>query len=99
MKFQSASSGIGVSPEVISSYQDMKNLKNCASLILHIECDEVRIKSKGDPLPENYTEEENKEIFEKLKAGLKDNEPRFIVFDFCFVSNGSSKRKLIFISW
>ena len=94
-------SGIEVSQNLQNVYDgDIKIRKKYGYLILKIEANEVEIESKGDTLPPDCTEEQNKEVFEKLKSGLKDTEPKFIIFDFRFKSSdGRIVDKLALITW
>ena len=101
-------SGIEVSEELQEVYKgDLKIRRKHGYLILKIEKKEgkpkeeqVQIESAGEPLPPDCTEEQNKEVFEKVKSGLEDGEPRFIIFDFRFKSSaGRNVDKLALITW
>ena len=105
--FQSMS-GIKVNDDVMAFYNDsFKQKKKHAYFTCVIDkkedgTEEIRMEDVAgiEPLSSNCSPEENKEVFNKMKATLKDDQPKFIVFDFRFKSrDGRCVDKIALISW
>ena len=102
-------SGISVSEEIVESFsQDMKLKKKHAYIICMIQDftsegkkkSEVRLDSLGDPHPKDCDYDKCKASFDGLKETLKDDEPRYIIFDFRFKTiDGRETDKIGFIFW
>jgi len=99
-------SGIGVNEEIVSFYADsFKIRKSNAYFVCKInqlpdKKEEIQMDSYGDPYPKDCTQEQCKEVFDKMKAGLEDEEPKFIIFDFHFKSlDGRDVTQIGCISW
>ena len=99
-------SGITVSEDIVELYNgDFKIRKKHAYFTLTInkkgeKGEEVQLETCGDPLPSNCTEEDCSEAFNKMKEGLKDDQPKFIVFDLRFKSlDGRDVDQLALITW
>ena len=94
------SSGVGVDQNVIDVFNDTKLKKRHAYVVMKIkDKKKIVVDRLGDKLPQNCTEARNEEIFNEMKKKF-GNEPRYILFDFCFTrANQSVAQKLAFITW
>ena len=95
------SSGVQVDQDVIDAFKEIKSKKSHAYVVLKIEDKKkIVVEKKGSKLPPNCSQTRNEEIFNEMKNSLGE-EPRYIVFDFCFTRSNQtvSQPKLTFISW
>lgn len=95
------SSGVQVDQDVIDAFKEIKSKKSHAYVVMKIEDKKkIVVEKKGSKLPPNCSQTRNEEIFNEMKNSLGE-EPRYIVFDFCFTRSNQtvSQPKLTFISW
>ena len=101
-------SGITLNEKVVETFnQDMKIGKKHAYLICMIkECpedkkkSEVMLENQGGPHEKDCDYDKCKATFDTLKDTLKDNEPRYIIYDFRFkTKDGRDVDKIGFIFW
>ncbi|XP_020607097.1 cofilin-like [Orbicella faveolata] len=94
------SSGVGVDQNVIDAFNDTKLKKRHAYVVMKIrDKKKIVVDRLGDKLPQNCTQSRNEDIFNDMKRKF-GNEPRYILFDFCYTRpNQSVAQKLVFISW
>lgn len=94
------SSGVEVDQTVIDAFNDIKLKRRHAYVVMMIkDKKKIVVESLGDKLPQNCSQSRNEDIFNAMKKAF-GNEPRYILFDFCFTrSNQSIAQKLAFISW
>ncbi|EPQ51060.1 actin depolymerizing factor, partial [Gloeophyllum trabeum ATCC 11539] len=84
-------SGVGVNPECLEAYQELKLRKTMKYIIFNLNKDntEIIVEKKSDS--SNY---------EEFLADLPENECRWAVYDFEYEKEGGGKRnKLCFIAW
>ncbi|PFX32789.1 Cofilin/actin-depolymerizing factor-like [Stylophora pistillata] len=94
------SSGVVVDQTVIEAFNDIKLKKRHAYVVMMIkDKKKIVVESLGDKLPLNCSQSRNEDIFKGMKKAF-GNEPRYILFDFCFTRpNQTTAQKLAFISW
>lgn len=94
------SSGVEVDQTVIDAFNDTKLKRRHAYVVMMIkDKKKIVVERLGDKLPQNCTQSKNEDIFNDMKKKF-GNEPRYILFDFCFTrANQSVAQKLAFISW
>ncbi|CAH3154538.1 unnamed protein product, partial [Porites evermanni] len=96
------SSGVQVDQDVIGAFKEIKSKKSHAYVVMKIEDKKkIVVEKRGSKLPPNCSQTRNEEIFNEMKNSLGE-EPRYIVFDFCFTRSNQttvSQPKLTFISW
>ncbi|RMX43856.1 hypothetical protein pdam_00017849 [Pocillopora damicornis] len=94
------SSGVEVDQAVMDAYNDIKLKKRHAYVVMMIkDKKKIVVETLGDKLPQNCSESRNEDIFNSMKKSF-GNEPRYILFDFCFTRpNHSTAQKLALISW
>lgn len=94
------SSGVEVDQTVIEAFTDIKLKKRHAYVVMMIkDKKKIVVESLGDKLPLNCSQSRNEDIFNGMKKAF-GNEPRYILFDFCFTRpNHTTAQKLAFISW
>ena len=86
------SSGVGVNPECLSAYQDLKLGKKSKYIIFTLNKDNTEIVvEKTGPTTATYDE---------FVGDLPENECRWAVYDFDFEKDDGGKRtKITFFSW
>jgi cofilin len=82
-------SGIGVSDECVSLFNDMKVKKASKYLIFHIADDLVKVLDKGAA----------DATYEEFLSKIPTDEPRYALFDFTWDQDGVPRSKLVFFSW
>ncbi|XP_066025694.1 cofilin/actin-depolymerizing factor homolog [Pocillopora verrucosa] len=94
------SSGVEVDQAVMDAFNDIKLKKRHAYVVMMIkDKKKIVVETLGDKLPLNCSESRNEDIFNSMKKSF-GNEPRYILFDFCFTRpNHTTAQKLALISW
>ena len=89
-----------VDQAVMDAYNDIKLKKRHAYVVMMIkDKKKIVVETLGDKLPQNCSESRNEDIFNSMKKSF-GNEPRYILFDFCFTRpNHTTAQKLALISW
>lgn len=83
-------SGIAVSDECITTFNELKSKKAHKFIIFKIENNAVvKVAECGAP----------SQTFEDFKARLVKDEPCYAVFDFDYEAEGATRSKLVFIAW
>ncbi|KAL9954906.1 hypothetical protein ACROYT_G042492 [Oculina patagonica] len=94
------SSGVEVDQTVIDAFNDIKLKKRHAYVVMMIkDKKKIIVERLGDKLPQHCTQSKNEDIFNDMKKKF-GNEPRYILFDFCFTRvNQTVAQKLAFVTW
>ena len=95
-------SGVEISSEITTLFNDMKlkHTHKWATFKISDDKKRIEIDQVGDA-KQTVTKEEDKEAFQELEAQLQE-QPRYALYDFRFVSKSKSDRvleKLYFIVW
>lgn len=98
-----AMSGINVEQEVVDIFQLIKNKKGPKFVAFRLSNNKKSVivdhDIKGEKIKTTDVEEDKKH-FQKLLDMQKDEEPRYIIYDFGFKQeDGKINEKLAFISW
>lgn len=89
-----------VDQSVLEAFDEIKLKKRHAYVVMMIKDNKkIVVERLGDKLPQNCSQKKNEEIFNDMKKAFGE-EPRYILFDFCFNrANQSVAQKLAFITW
>ncbi|TFK73646.1 hypothetical protein BDN72DRAFT_168538 [Pluteus cervinus] len=95
----SASSGISVAPDAVSTYNDLKSKKAWKYIIFSLNktLSEISVVDKFAIKAENKLDETG--YYDKLLEALPENECRWAVYDLEFDTGEGKRNKLIFFSW
>ena len=93
-------SGIKIEDSVVPLFNDMKLRSTNKYVLFKIQNKKaVVVDEAGDPC-KTSTKVEDKAEFDKMKANLIGDQPRYILYDFGFTSKeGRAIKKLAFIFW
>lgn len=96
------SSNIPVNEDCVKCFNDMKLKKNYSYVIMSVKDNkEVVIEEIGEPFPNDCTQRENEEVFNRLREKLLDEEkePKYLLFDFRLETGDGRREKIAFINW
>ncbi|KAI0789596.1 actin depolymerizing factor [Abortiporus biennis] len=84
-------SGVGVSPECLEAFQDLKLGHKFKYIIYNLKSDntEIIVQKKGDV----------SSSYDDFLADLPEDDIRWAVYDFEFEKDGGKRNKLVFVSW
>lgn len=80
----------------------MKISKKYGYMIMSIkDKKEVVIDEVGKPFPPDCTQRENEEVFNRLRERIlaKEQEPKYLLFDFKLETRDGRREKIAFINW
>ncbi|KAL0576941.1 cofilin [Marasmius crinis-equi] len=86
----SGMSGVSVSDECISSYQELKLSKKLKYIIFNLNADKTQIV---------VAKKSDSKEYEDFIADLPETECRWAVYDFQFEKEGGTRNKLCFFAW
>ncbi|CCL98844.1 uncharacterized protein FIBRA_00850 [Fibroporia radiculosa] len=88
---QASQSGVGVSPDCLSAYQNLKLGKKIKYIVFTLNSTNTEIIVEKESQSNDYDE---------FLSNLPETEPRWAVYDFEYEKEGAGKRnKITFFSW
>lgn len=96
------SSNIPVNEDCVKCFNDMKLKKKYSYVIMSVKDNkEVVIEEIGEPFPNDCTQRENEEVFNRLREKFLDDEkePKYLLFDFRLETSDGRREKIAFINW
>ena len=95
-------SNLKISEECIKLFNALKANKEHGYVIMCIQGDkEVVVEEIGEPFPASMTQDENELAFKELTKKLlaKEDEPKFVLFDFKLHTDDGKREKVVFVNW